>query len=84
MEVTYGDVHEYLGMIISVKNRKVIVDMTAQVEELIDFFDDEINGEVSSLANRNLMNVDDNSKLLDTAKKDNFHSTTAKMLYIEK
>ena len=84
MEITYGNVHDYLGMIITIKDRKVIIDMTAQVEELIEFFDDDIIGKVSSPANKNLMNVSEDSKLLGKTKKDNFHSTTAKMLYIEK
>ena len=84
MDITYGNVHDYLGMIITIKDRKVVVDMSAQVEELIEFFDDDVSGNVTSPANKNLMNVDDNSPLLGNKKRENFHSTTAKMLYIEK
>ena len=84
MEITYGDTHEYLGMIITVKDRKLYINMTAQVEELVKFFKEDVSGTVSSPANRNLMNVDDTSPKLDTARQENFHSTTAKLLYIEK
>ena len=84
MEVTYGNVHVYLGMIITIEDRKITIDMTAQVQEIIDFFEQEVDGTVSTPANKNLMNVNDESKLLCKKKQENFHSVVAKMLYIEK
>ena len=84
MDITYGDTHKYLGMKICIKNKKVTIDMRDQINELINFFDDNISGTVASPANKNLMNVDPDSKLLCSKKRENFHSTTAKLLYLVK
>ena len=58
--------------------------MRAQIDELIDFFDGEVEGSIVSPANKNLLNVDLDSPLLNNKRKENFHSLTAKLLYLIK
>ena len=41
LDVTYGPVQEYLGMKLEIKDRKIYIDMSEQVDELVEFFDEE-------------------------------------------
>ena len=56
LDVTYGPKQEYLGMNLEIKDKKIIIDMTDQVDDLVDFFDEDITNTVSSPGNKNLMN----------------------------
>lgn len=84
LDVTYGNNQEYLGMNISIKDRKLVIDMEPQIDKLVSFFDEDITNTVLSPANKNLMNIDKDSPELSTSRKENFHRSTAKLLYIEK
>ena len=83
LDVTYGPKQEYLGMNLEIKDKKIIIDMTEHVDDLVDFFDEEITNTVSSPGNKNLMNIEEKSPLLDRKRHENFHSSTAKLLYID-
>ena len=85
MDITYGKEHEYLGMKVKITDdKKVLIDMTDQVKEVIEFFGEELSGTVSTPANRNLLNIDTNSPKIDKKRQEMFHSVTAKLLYFEK
>ena len=65
-------------------DRKLHIDMRDQVSEILQDFSGNITGSASSPANRSLMNFDEESHLLNTALSDEYHSTVAKLLYLEK
>ena len=82
---TYGNKQEYLGMkIIIDDSRRLHIDMRDQICEVLDDFSESIAGNVSTPAAKHLMDVDPNSVPLYKTKADEFHSTTAKLLYLEK
>ena len=82
---TYGNKQEYLGMKITIDDsRRLHIDMRDQICEVLDDFSESIAGNVSTPAAKHLMDVDPNSVPLYKAKADEFHSTTAKLLYLEK
>ena len=82
---TYGNDQEYLGMKLKIdSDRKLHIDMRDQVSEIIQVFSGNVGGSVSSPANRNLMKVDNDSPLLSKNLGDEYHSTVAKLLYLEK
>lgn len=85
MEPSYGKEHEYLGMKIKITDdRKLEINMSNQIEEIVEGFSEEIGGKVSSPATRTLMDVDTEAPKLDEARAVEFHSTTAKLLHLEK
>lgn len=57
--------------------------MSDQLQEIIDDFSEEIKDIMSSSEKRAVMDVDLNSKFLSGCNKDEFHSTTAKVSYLE-
>ena len=84
--VTRGKRHKFLGMDLSIVNRKVKVNMKDQLLEAIDAFEviEKVEGIVRSPAQHGLMVVDENSERLDEHRSDVFHSVTQKLLYITK
>ena len=84
--VTRGKRHTFLGMDLSIVNRKVKVNMKDQLLEVIDAFEviENVEGIVRSPAQHGLMVVDENSERLDEHRSDVFHSVTQKLLYIMK
>ena len=87
LKISRGNEHDLLGMKITIdrENRNVIIDMREQLQEAIDAFGDELDDKVMTPANKNLfVTYDDESKQLDEARSEIFHSVTAKLLYIMK
>ena len=72
MDITTGDTHDFLGMKITLtKDRKVKIDMTAQVGKLIEEFEagNELTlREVSSPTNKKFFTVDEQLPQLDNYK----------------
>ena len=58
--------------------------MEDQLMEAIDIFGEELEGEVTSPAQHHLFHVNKDTEPLDKNKKENFHSVTAKLLYLVK
>ena len=82
---TYGNTQEYLGMKIRIDNDQIIhVDMRDQICEIIQDFSETIEGRVSSPASKYLMDINADSPPLSSRLADEFHSVTAKLLYLEK
>ena len=82
---TYGNEQEYLGMKIKIDDEgRVHIDMRDQVCEILDDFSEDISGSATTPAAKHLIEICDNSIPLDKKRSDEFHSTTAKLLYLEK
>ena len=85
MEVTYGNEQDYLGMKLTItKDRHLQIDMREQIKEILKDFSEDLGASVGTPAARHLMDVNDNAELLSTRKRELFHSTVAKLLYLEK
>ena len=65
-------------------DRRLHIDMRDQVSDILQDFSGELSGSVSSPATRTLMDVNDDDEPLNVSKADEFHSTVAKLLYLEK
>ena len=58
--------------------------MKEDLEKVIEDFSEEIHANVSSPANKHLFKVNESAERLNQEKSDEFHSTTAKLLYYMK
>ena len=82
---TYGNTQEYLGMKIHIDDNQIVhIDMRDQICEIIGDFSETIEGKVSSPASKHLMHTNVDSPPLHGDRADEFHSVTAKLLYLEK
>ena len=85
LDPTFGNIQEYLGMKITIDDNQIVhIDMRDQICEIIQDFSQKIEGRVSSPASKYLMDVNANSTPLPEHQADEFHSVTAKLLYLEK
>lgn len=86
LTVTKGKKHQFLGINITLHDDgRVEYEMKDQLREAIEAFDDTIEGIVTSPAAKYLFDTrEGESKLLDEKKQENFHSVTAKLLYLMK
>jgi len=80
MSKTFGDKHEFLGMDIQFKNKKVIVGMKKHTLKAINSFGEDITRNASTPANPYLFKVRDAPKLSEE-KADIFHSVTAQVFF---
>ena len=81
----FGNKQEYLGMKVEIDDeRNLHIDMRDQVSEIIQDFSEIISGSVSTPANRFLMNINESEPTLNKTRSKEFHSTVAKLLYLEK
>src|SRR5210317_1130090 len=83
MKATRGKEHDYLGMTLRFKDRKVEVDMTEYVKNMLEEFPVKFNdyGKVTSSAGVDLFN-EDLSKKLNQNNQELFHRTVAKALFL--
>ena len=80
-----GKEHDYLGMKLKINEDKSLeIDMRNQIDEIIEFFGEDIDESVASPAALRLFEVDETAAKLGTIKAEKFHSITAKLLYLEK
>jgi Reverse transcriptase (RNA-dependent DNA polymerase). len=83
MKVLRGKKHEFLGMKISLRgDGTVSIDMKDYVKKAIQEFLVDIVKNVATPANRFLFEVRDDIPVLDPERKEIFHSTVARLLYI--
>ena len=81
----YDNEQEYLGMKIKIDDqRRIHIDMRDQVCEILDDCSEGIQSTVRTPAAKHLTDIDTNSTQLEKKRADEFHSTTAKLLYLEK
>ena len=84
-----GKKHDYLAMILDYSEKgKVKIDMTEYVWKMITEYEEAYgvlpNKEVKNVASGNLFNVDKHSKELEGQKAEDFHTITAKGLFVSK
>jgi hypothetical protein len=85
MTVTRGKEHVFLGMDISFHDDGTVkVIMKDDIKEAIEDFDDEVTRTAATPARKTLFEIDERSEPLGSAKKENFHSVVAKLLYVSK
>jgi len=85
LTVTRGDLHEYLGMTIDYSvDGKVAIRMDDYVANLLDETPEDMEGSASTPAAEHLFQVDADAQPLDTHGADQFHSLTAKLLFLGK
>ena len=85
MKPIFGRKHKYLRMKINIhEDKKIEIDMKDQIEEIINGFSEDVSYKVTTPATRNLMNVNESAESLSDEKAAEFHTTTAKLLYLEK
>jgi hypothetical protein len=84
--VTYGKVHDYLGMTLDYSEAgKVIINMTQYVKNLLENVPDDMRAGISvTPAAGHLYEVNKNAEPLDKSMSENFHTLTAKLLFLSK
>ena len=71
-------------MKIKLKNDSFEISMNDQIKDAIETFGEELSGIVTSPCARHLFETRDDAEKLDEARRETFHTVTAKLLYIEK
>jgi hypothetical protein len=79
-----GDSLSYLGMQITVRNGKVMVDMTFYIDKILEDFGDYSLEEKASPGSQNTFELLEDSPNLGEQSRGKFHSTVAKLLYLSK
>ena len=84
--ITRGNEHRFLGIDLTIVNRKLKVNMKHQLLEAIDAFEviEKVEGTMISTAQHGLMTVNEDSERLDKHRSNVFHSVTQKLLFIKK
>ena len=83
MSKTMGDEHDFLGMNIKYKNKKVEISMKKHILKAINEFMDDITKNATTPAKSYLFNVRE-SEALDEQRAENFHSVVALLLFVSR
>jgi hypothetical protein len=83
MSQTRGEAHDFLGMNITFKDKKVKIGMKKHILKAIDAFSDDITRDASSPASSRLFKTREVEQLSE-AKAENFHSVVAALLFISR
>ena len=84
LKVNRGNKHDYLGMNITFRDKKVEIEMKSQIREAIEWFGELGNIKPPTPAAKHLFMTNENAKSLTSTDGDKFHSVVAKLLYIAK
>jgi len=82
MNVSRGKNHTYLGIDFEIRDRKVILNMKKYLQECVDALGEAVNTNAATPANVNLMVINEESEVLDEARKEKFHHVVAKLLHV--
>ena len=82
LSVTRGTKFDFLGMNVEIKERRVHINMKEQVQEAIEWGNNQGGCKPSSPATANLFNPGDDASCLSKDESDTFHSVVQKLLYI--
>ena len=82
LTVTRGKKHDYLGMNIELKDRKVHIDMRDQLLEALDWGDKQEGRMPATPALPNLFDQKEGDELLPKDLADTYHSVVQKLMYI--
>ena len=83
MSKTTGDEHDFLGMHIKYKKKKVEISMKKHILKALDEFMEDVTRNATTPANSHLFTIRESPKL-DEKRADNFHSVVALLLFISK
>jgi hypothetical protein len=85
MTVTRGKKHVFLGMNVTYNdNGSATINMKDYLKEAIADFGEDIVKSAATPAKRDLFEIDENSPVLTTEKRETFHRVVAKLLYVSK
>jgi hypothetical protein len=84
MSVTRGKDHDFLGMKIKFKNKKLEVSMKKHLLKALNDFMEEITRDAATPAKSYLFEVREGAKALDEERADNFHSVVAALLFVSR
>ena len=83
LDIHHGPKINYVGMTMDFKSSgKVVITQDKFIQDILS--DIEVKGQISSPADNTLFRIDESSPLLETARKELFHSVAAKLLYLAK
>ena len=82
LSITRGAKHDFLGMNIEIKDKKVYVDMQHQVEEALEWGGVQDGTKPATPATKELYNDLENEILLDSEQSDTYHSMVQKLMYL--
>ena len=83
MSQTRGTEHDFLGMTMKYKDKKVKIGMKKHILKAINSFSDDITRNAATPATSYLFKTRDSPKL-DEERADNFHSVTAALIYVSR
>lgn len=83
MSQTRGSQHDFLGMTMNYKDKKVKIGMKKHILKAINSFEDDITRDASTPATSYLFKTRDSPKL-NESRADNFHSVTAALLFVSR
>jgi len=84
MSKTVGDEHDFLGMSIKYKKKKVEISMKKHILKALDEFMEDVTRNAATPANSHLFSIREDSPVLDEERAENFHSVVALLLFISK
>ena len=84
MSKTRGTYHDFLGMALKYKDKKVRICMKKHILKALDTFLDDITRDAATLATRYLYKIRESSPKLNEEKADNFHSVVAALLFVSR
>ena len=84
MTVNRGNQQTYLGMNFKIVNKQVQICMQSYLQECIDAFGESLTSNATTPANKNLMEIDETSCILDEKRREIFHHVVQKLLHISK
>ena len=83
INLTTGKVHHYLGMTFDFSDSSSVkLSMSGYIDELMTEY--KVTGEAKTPATDQLFHINDEAQKLDETAKQEFHSATAKLLYLAK
>lgn len=83
MSQTRGSQHDFLGMTMNYKDKKVKIGMKKHILKAINSFEDDITRDASTPATSYLFKTRDSPKL-NESRADNFHSVTVSLLFVSR
>jgi hypothetical protein len=83
LTVTYGDLHDYLGMTIDYSEEgKVAIRMEDYIKSMLEEVPDDMTGTATTPAADHLFKIDEQAAPLSEGESEVFHSITAKILFL--
>ena len=82
LSITRGARHDFLGMNIEIKDKKVYIDMKHQVEEALEWGGVQEGTKPATPATKELYNDAEHKTLLDSEQSDTYHSVVQKLMYL--